>query len=104
MTFNRIAKLATAAVLGFSAPAFATVDQFPVERMTAIKVAFDRVLADPTTDVDRLSPIRIEKMRAAYRSMPAAPDADRLPPSVLAGMHAAYMTHGPDREVVALAD
>ncbi len=82
---------------------FAGTDELPTERLTAIAVAFDRALADPAMDPDRLSPVRVAAMHLAYDTHAVRPDADRLSPRDLASMRAAYRTHGPDREIVALA-
>lgn len=98
-----IAAALCAATALLSTVGAAGADVLPPERMKAISAAFDRALADPAMDTDRLSPARLAAMRLAYETHRPQPDVDRLSPADWAAIRAAYRTHGPDREVVALA-
>ena len=99
-----VAAACAATLVLLSAPAGADTDRLPAERMTAIKIAFDDVLANPEADVDRLSAARLETVAFAYKSHDPDPDADRLPPARWLAMKAAYKTHDPDFARIALAE
>jgi hypothetical protein len=98
-----IAAALCAATFLLPSAGFSGTDALPPERVKAIAVAFDRALADPAMDPDRLSPVRLAAMRLAYDTHAVRPDADRLSPADWASIRAAYRTHGPSRDIVALA-
>ena len=76
-------------------------DRLPAPRMTAIQVAFDRALADPAMEVDRLSPAITSSMKVAYETHKPATSVDALPHSAWVKVQDSYRSHDPERTILA---
>ena len=82
----------------------ASADTLSDERLRAIGLAFDQVLADPELNTERLSPQRWQVILSAYDTHGPTYDVDRLSSARLANMRLAYKTLDPVRDTLALVD
>jgi len=91
----------TALFATLASAAIADTDRLPAERIAAMQVAFERVLAAPAMDVDRLSPGQLSAVAASYASHQPQTTVDTLPHLAWVHMQDAYRSHDPETTILA---